>query len=190
MKKILTLAAILLALSACGSHAQNTKQEMNDSKTLVAWFSWSGNTEAVANHIASKLGAETFRIERVTAYPTDYDQCADEAKGEMESKARPAIKGLPDHFSEYDTVIIAVPVWWYTAPMPVFTFIESLDWKGKTVIPVCTAYTGEYNTLKDIAAVTPDADHKEGFCLVEKGMGGKLSSSQCAKVDVWLERIL
>jgi len=69
MKKLMILAAAaLLCLTAC---AQNNKK-MNENKTLIAWFSWSGNTEAVVNHIVEITGADTFRIEREKPYPVEY----------------------------------------------------------------------------------------------------------------------
>ena len=188
MKRILTLAALLLTIAACG---QNNSKNMTDNKTLVVWFSWSQNTETMAKHIAEQTGADLFRIERTEAYPTDYNECADAAKVEVDNKTYPAIKGLPENFDQYKTIIVAVPVWWYTAPMPVFTFLEKsgLDFSGKTVIPFCTAYTAEYNTLKDIVKSTPAAEHKDGICIVTKEMGGKGMDKQFGKVDTWLKRL-
>lgn len=187
MKHFITAAALLLSIIACG---QNNKK-MTEQRTLVAYFSWSNNTEVVAKHIVEQTGANLFRIERTTPYPTDYDACADAAKAEVDSKTYPAIKALPENFDQYNTVIVAVPVWWYTAPMPVFTFLEKsgLDFSGKTVIPLCTAYTAEYNTLKDIVKVTPTAEHKDGICIVTKEMGGKGIDKQFGKIDKWLREL-
>ena len=102
-------------------------------KTLIAWFSWSGNTRDIAERIARKTHGELFRIEREIPYSTDYSTCAyREAKEEADKQLRPAIKGpLPD-IADYDAVIIAFPIWWYTMPAPVKTFLESWpDWQGK-----------------------------------------------------------
>ena len=66
---------------------------------------------------------------------------------------------------------------------------SGLDFSGKTVIPFCTAYTAEYNTLKDIAEVTPSAEHKDGICVVTKEMGGKGLDKKHAEVDAWLKKI-
>lgn len=75
MKRIVSLAALLLSIAARGQNNNNKK--MTDNKTLVVWFSWSQNTETMAKHIAEKTGADLFRIERVTPYPTDYNECAE-----------------------------------------------------------------------------------------------------------------
>ena len=188
MKKCIILAsAALLSLTAC---AQNNKK-VNENKTLIAWFSWSGNTEAVVNHIAEVTGADTFRIEREKPYPEEYDPCTVDAKQEVDNNVFPAIKGLPENFDRYKTVIVAVPVWWYTAPMPMRTFLETsgLDWSGKTVIPLCTAYTAEYNTLKDIVKATPDAEHLEGLAVITTKMNGEDIDKKFPQVDAWLKKL-
>lgn len=188
MKRHLILAAAaLLCLTAC---AQNSKK-INENKTLIAWFSWSHNTEVMAKYIAEKTGADLFQIERVKPYPEEYDPCTVEAKKEVDERIYPAIKALPENFDQYETIIVAVPVWWYTAPMPVFTFLEKsgLDFSGKTVIPFCTAYTAEYNTLKDIVNATPNAGHKDGLCITTQEMGGKNLDGKKPQVDAWLKAI-
>lgn len=186
MNRLLSAAAILLCVTACG---QNKSNKMAQSETLVAWFSWSQNTEVMAKHIAERAGADLFRIERVKPYPKEYNPCTEDAKNEVDNKIYPQIKALPENFDKYKTIIVAVPVWWYAAPMPVFTFLEKsgLDFTRKTAIPFCTAYTAEYNTLKDIVRVTPDTSHKEGLCIITKEMGGKGIDKQFGKVDAWLK---
>ncbi|MGN0227995.1 MAG: flavodoxin [Paludibacteraceae bacterium] len=188
MRNILISAiTALLSIVACGQNQRN----MNTSKTLVAWFSWSGNTEAVVKHIAEKTGADLFRIEREKPYPTQYDPCTVDAKNEVDNNVFPSIKGIPENFGKYDTVIVAVPVWWYTAPMPVRTFLEKsgLDWSGKTVIPLCTAYTAEYNTLKDIVKATPEAEHLEGLAVITTKMNGEDIDRKYPQIDAWLNKL-
>ena len=102
-------------------------------RTLVAYFTWSGNTKEIAERIARKTHGKLFRIEREIPYSTDYNTCAyTEAKEEADKHLKPAILGpLPD-LGEYDAVIVAFPIWWYTMPAPVMTFLESyIDWQGK-----------------------------------------------------------
>lgn len=102
---------------------------------------------------------------------------------------RPAIKGRVKDMSRYDVIFVGVPVWWYTAPMPVFTFLEQYDFKGKTVIPFCTCYTAEYNTLKDLVKATPTAAHKDGLTIVTHEMGGQGMDKKHAQIDSWLKSI-
>ena len=203
MKKLFaTMAAMLLTvagLSACTAKAKqvnndndNEKQEVMDlkgKKVLVAYFSWSGNTKYAAQYIAKKLGADEFEIIREKPYPTEYTPCTEDAKAEKEAGERPAIKGKVENMAQYDVVFVCVPVWWYTAPMPVFTFLEQYDLKGKTVIPFCTAYSGPSSTLKDIVKATPNSDHRDGICIVTKELGGQGMGSKTAKIDKWLGEI-
>lgn len=84
-------------------------------KTLIPWFSWSGNTRDIAERIARKTRGELFRIEREVPYSTDYSICAyREAREEADKQLRPAIKGPLPEITDYDAVIIAFPIWWYT----------------------------------------------------------------------------
>ena len=117
--KIITLIALLIA-GGLNMYAQ-------DKKILVAYFSWSGNTQYVAEQIAKQTGGTLFRIEPVKPYPTEYTPCTEVAKKEKEDNARPAIKNKVEDWDSYDTVFIGCPVWWWTAPMIINTFTESFD---------------------------------------------------------------
>ena len=189
------LAVMLLTvmgLSACTAKARQVSNETNESetenkevmslkgkKTLVAYFSWSGNTREVAQYIALKTGADEFEIIREKPYPVEYNACTEDAKAEKEAGERPAIKGKVENMAQYDVVFVCVPVWWYTAPMPVFTFLEQYDLKGKTVIPFCTA----------IVSATPQSNHLDGTCIVTKEMGGKDMDKKHGEIDKWLTEI-
>ena len=198
MKKLMTFAALMLltvlSLSACTPNnkketTNETTESMKGKKVLVAYFSWSGNTKDAAQYIAQRLGADEFEIVREKAYPTEYDPCTEDAKAEKETNERPAIKGAVENMAQYDVVFVGVPVWWYTAPMPVFTFLEQYDLKGKTVIPFCTCYTAEYETLNDIVKATPDSEHRDGLTIVTKEMGGKGMDKKHNEIDQWLTKI-
>ena len=102
---------------------------------LVAYFSWSGNTEEMAAYIAEQTGGDLLEIQPATPYPTDYDACGEVALAERDSNARPAIANLPATLDEYDVIFIGYPIWWHTAPMIVGTFLESYDLEGKAVYP-------------------------------------------------------
>ncbi|EHI99144.1 hypothetical protein CDLVIII_2513 [Clostridium sp. DL-VIII] len=112
-------------------------------KTLVTYFSWSGNTTKIAQDIAKRTNGDLYRIERITPYSKDYNTCAYvEAKDEYDNHKRPAIKTPLPNINEYDAVIVAFPIWWYTSPMTVSTFFESFqDWKGKKVYIFANSYS-------------------------------------------------
>lgn len=154
-----------------------------ESNILVVYFSWSGNTERMAEQIVAQTGADLFSIEPVTPYPEDYTACTEVALEERDSDARPAIRTTidADAWAAYDTVFIGCPVWWHTAPMIINTFTESYDFTGKTVVPFCTyASTYRDETLARIVELTPDARHLKGFGAIDRNTDG---------ITEWLEKI-
>ena len=165
MKKIiLTLAAMTLVLTACG---QNSKKEM---KTLVAYFSATGTTEAVAKDLADVTGATLYEIKpevKYTAADLNWRDKESRSSVEMQDKnSRPAIvKDLKDADS-YDVIYIGFPVWWYTAPTVINTFIEAYGFEGKTVIFFATSGGSTIDKAnKDFAAAYPKINWKAGKTL-------------------------
>lgn len=151
-----------------------------DSKILVAYFSWGGTTQRMAQTIADLTGAELYRIVPAVPYPADYTECTQVARAEFDSNARPAISGTVSNFDDYDIVFIGCPVWWHTTPMIINTFTESYDFEGKIVVPFCTyASTYRDETLANIVALTPKASHLRGY-----GSTGNTSG-----VEGWLRQI-
>ena len=119
-------------------------------KVLVAYFSRTGeqysvgnitegNTAIVAKIIANKLNGDLFEIKvKNDNYPKGYTELTEYAKKEMQQNARPEIIGKVENFADYDTIFIGFPIWWGDKPMPVYTFIDSYDFKDKNIIPFCT----------------------------------------------------
>ena len=154
-----------------------------DSKILVAYFSWGGTTQRMAQEIVRQTGADIFRIEPVVPYPTDYTKCTEMAQEEKNNNARPAIADEVENWEQYDTVFIGCPVWWWTTPMIICTFAESYDFEGKTVVPFCTyASTYRNETLARIVELTPDADHLTGEGLTS----GRINEQN---ISSWLKEI-
>lgn len=152
-------------------------------KVLVAYFSWSGTTQRMAQQIQDITGADMFRIEPVTPYPTEYTPCTEVAREEKDNNARPAIKGTVENWDDYDVVFIGCPVWWWTTPMIIHTFCESYNFKGKTVVPFCTyASTYRDETLAEIVNSTPDAAHLTGEGLTS----GRISRET---IQTWIDLI-
>ena len=112
-------------------------EEPGSGKILVAYFSWSGTSERIANNIIEQTGADSFRIERETPYSDNYNEVAyGEAKDEADNNARPPIKDPLSSVEQYDRVVLCYPIWWHTAPMTVGTFLERYDFSGKYIYPV------------------------------------------------------
>lgn len=138
---LLLVAAAMLAPAACAQAAPETGGAAADTpqdavgKTLVAYFSWSGNTEEIAAYIAEQTAADLLEIQPETPYPSDYSECGDVALAERDNDERPAIANLPESLDEYETILIGYPIWWRTAPRIIGTFLESYDLSGKEIYP-------------------------------------------------------
>lgn len=150
---------------------------------LVAYFSRSGNTRSVAEAIAERTGGTLFCIERATPYPDEFRKCADEAKTERDGGVRPTLAWKVEGFDRYDVVFVGCPVWWHTAPMPVWSFLENegYDFTGKIVVPFCS-YANMFpeETLLKIVELTPGAIHPRGLPVREDEPKG---------VEEWLRAI-
>ena len=168
MRRItLIVAACCLILTACAQSnnkkdnketTQTTETKENkEMKTLIVYFSATGNTRAAAQKLAQEFNADLYEITPevpYTAADLDWRDKTSRSTLEMNNKAsRPAIKGHCDNLADYDTVWIGFPVWWYTAPTIVNTFIESHDLSGKTLNVFATSGGSDvkdsYNNLKN-----------------------------------------
>ena len=161
MKRItLIIAACCLMLTACAQNANNNanKQPNNNTmkKTLIVYFSATGTTKSAAQKLAKEFNADIYEITPevpYTAADLDWRDKTSRSTIEMKDKtSRPAINGRCENIADYDVVWIGFPVWWYTAPTIVNTFIEAHDLSGKTLNVFATSggsnVTGSYNDLK------------------------------------------
>ena len=165
MKHIfIAVAAILMTLTACG---QNSKKEM---KTLVAYFSATGTTKAMAKDLAEVAGATLYEIKpkvKYTAADLDWRDRQSRSSVEMADKtSRPAIVNDLNDADSYDVIYIGFPIWWYTAPTVINTFIETYGFEGKTVIFFATSGGSDVaGADKQFRAQYPDINWKAGKLL-------------------------
>ena len=169
---ILLSLTMILGLTACGNSASKTKQpstedtfveskadtesaetstnmentdnqDAQEHKILVAYFSATGTTKGVAEHIANGLNADIYEIVPEEAYTDadlDYNDNNSRTTIEMnDPEARPAISGSVENMEQYDIIFVGYPIWWGEAPRIVSTFMESYDFSGKTIVPFCTS---------------------------------------------------
>ena len=114
-----------------------TKYDINDSipenpKILVAYYSYSGNTENAAKIIANKLGADLVEIEMEHPYSGNI---YDESQKDLNNYYKTPLKTKIENMDQYDVVLLGYPNWWATIPMPIVTFLEQYDFSNKTIIP-------------------------------------------------------
>lgn len=134
-------------------------------KTLVVYYSASGNTEGAANYIASATGGDTFELVPKNDYTdADLDYSNSDSRvvyehDHPESRDIELVKNTVDNWDEYDTVFIGYPIWWQIAAWPVDEFVKANDFTGKTVIPFCTSASsglGDSGKLLEEMAGTGD----------------------------------
>lgn len=144
MKNILTLAfaAIITCLVSCGKK-ENSTMNNNPDKVLVAYFSATGTTKAVAERIARVKDADLFEITPAQPYTDadlDWRDSTSRSTIEMnDSLSRPEIANRIENFESYGVIYVGFPIWWYTCPTIINTFMEQYDFTGKTVIPFATS---------------------------------------------------
>lgn len=132
--------------------------DKNSSRALVVYFSWSGNTDSVANAIARQTGADVFAIVPEKPYTDDYDALLNIAAQEKESSIRPAIAESIENIDQYDIIYAGYPNWWSSTPMAVFSFLEEYDLSGKAIVPFCAHGTGGIaGSVRDIKTALPDS---------------------------------
>lgn len=142
-------------------------------KMLIAYFSWSGNTQGIAQEIRRQTGADIFEIVPVPAYSDDYNTVLMEAQRDQHDQARPAIANPPESIDGYDVILLGYPNWWASVPMPIATFLESYDFSGKTILPFCSHGGGRFGqSLTAIAKLAPQAIIAPGLSVHYSGGSG------------------
>ncbi len=160
MKKLLIVLLCLMLLVS--SAVAESSPAPTGTNILVACFSATGNTWPLAEYAAEYLNADLFRIEPEQPYTDadlNYNDDSCRANREMQDEAcRPALAATVENMAQYDTVILAFPIWWGQAPRIVETFIEAHDFTGKTVLCFCTSVGSGYGRTGEVlSALTDDS---------------------------------
>ncbi len=204
MKKfVMAAAAALSVFSACAASSADKNGGKNGTKILVAYYSASGTTKAVAQKIASYLGADLFEVvpkDDYTSSDLDWTNkksrvCREhdaifgsKANGsttvEDLKKVSVAMKNPTPDLSKYDTVFIGAPVWWGIAAWPVNAFVEGADFKGKTVVPFCTSMSSGLGRCGELLHEFAGASN--GNWLTGKRFGTRANASE---VQTWLDSL-
>ena len=148
-----------------------------DSSVLIVFFSRAGvnykvgrveegNTALVAAMIADATGADMFELVPAVPYSDDFDQASAVSLQEQQTGARPEYVGDAERWDQYDTVFLGYPVWWGDMPMILYTFLESHDFTGKTVVPFCTHEGSSLaGTVTAITDLCPGASVEAGLAV-------------------------
>ena len=169
---IFTMLCICLLFVGCKDNTETTDKipEEASGKVLVAYFSATNTTKGVAEKIAVSTGGTLYNITPVQPYTSadlNYsDRNSRSTKEQNDSTARPEINGEVENFEEYGIVFLGYPIWWAEAPKIIYTFLESYDFEGKTIIPFCTSGgSGVGNSAKNLHSSASKATWLEGTKL-------------------------
>ncbi len=158
MKKLLLIFTCILTaltLTACGGSGAKSSDTGNKAssakpaatsgskKAMIAYFSCTGNTKALAETMAATLSADLYEIRPKVPYTSqdlNYNESGTRATTEQkDDSSRPALADVNANVGSYDVIVLAYPIWWGQAPRVLDTFVESYDFAGKTIVPVCTS---------------------------------------------------
>ncbi len=182
--KIILLAVLtIVAASACSQ--SKSKENMEQKKVLVVYFSATGTTKHVAEQLAKATGADICEIVPAQPYTRadlNWHDSKSRSSEEMEnSKARPEIKTPKVDVSKYDTIFLGYPIWWDLAPRPVNTFIESNNLSRKTVIPFATS--GGSSITGSVSAL------KKAYPALNWKAGRMLNNADKASIKAWIDKL-
>ena len=151
----------MAAFAVSGAGAQQPS-----GKVLVAYFSHSGNTRAMARQIAEATGGDLFEIVPAEDYPAEYGAVVDQANKALGGGVRTAHKGRQQDDGAYDVIFVGSPCWWSTVAPPVAPFLADCDWAGKTVVPFMTHEgSGRGHSEADIRRLCPRSTVPDGLAV-------------------------
>lgn len=152
--------------------------------TLVVYFTWSNTSQKIAERIQALLQADIFQIQTEKIYPGTYLACIVDAGKEKMKKERPVLRNYLQSIEQYEKIILVFPNWWGGLPMPVFTFLEHLDFSEKTILPVCmNGGSGFSKTIKQLQETCPTAKVLEGIEIKKKAVESEETQKRLEK---WL----
>lgn len=206
---VAALALMAFAISACVGQAENSSNSqgtasasdgqvgfdsrkegtdeqtaIEDGKVLVAYFSVTGNTKGIAEHVCQATDGTLFEIVPTEPYTTEdlnYNDPASRTSLERtDSSVRPGIAAEIEDWDSYEIVFIGYPIWWGDAPAIMETFAESYDWNGKTVVAFCTSNSSGFGSSDSVLKnATPGATWLTGQRFGE--------GASASEVEAWVD---
>lgn len=164
----------------------NDMNQEEENSTIIVNGEVLGNTQYVATLLKDKTKGDIFRIEPAVAYPLEHSVLVDQAKEEQVQQVRPAIQNKVENFDQYDTIFIGYPNWWGDMPMILYSFFDTYDFTGKTIVPFNThGGSGLSNTVKTIQELEPNATIIENALSISRDVVDKAEQ----EVNTWLQEL-
>lgn len=189
IKTIIAALMFSLSVNACASKnaadSSDGQQNQNDMKSVIIYFTHSGNTELAAKEVAAVTGAKMIRLLPEKPYSSeDVDWVNEQSRCTQEhlnQSLRPAIKPVDVNWADVDTVFIGFPIWWHEEPAVIRTFLDNYrdQLKGKVLYPFCTSYESPMSEA--------DATLKKGYPLYNWKAGLRLPAKP-EQIKKWIEQ--
>lgn len=190
IKTIIAAMACALSLTACASKTTTDSdarqpQNENEMKSVIIYFTHSGNTELAAKEVADITGARMIRLMPEQPYSSeDVDWVNEQSRCTQEhlnQSLRPAIKPIDVNFADIDTVFIGFPIWWHEEPAVIRTLLDNYrtQLKGKVLYPFCTSYESPMSEA--------DATLRKGYPDLDWKTGLRLPASP-DQIKAWIEQ--
>lgn len=159
-----------------------------NSKKIVVYFSYTGNTRMIAEKIKDKTYCDILELKPVEPYSDDYDSVVNDEHNSEKSNYIPKIQEIDVDLSNYDEIILGTPVWWYR-PVPVVrTFLMQNDLSGKTIKPFATNAGWLGRTFSEIKSICKDSNVEEVLNIVFKSYSNNLVTDE-SKIDEWINSL-
>lgn len=182
---ILIMGAVLtFVVCSCTTKNQDTKNQVNKTRSIVVYFSQSGTTKAVAQLLQAKTNADILEIQASVPYNDDFQAIVDAYVQEMKQGITREIVPVQVDFTNYDTLYIGFPVWCGNAAGPMENFLRNVDLKGKTIVPFCTFGSGGNTSIDQLKQLQPEANYTDWY-----GVRADRLDKADAELDTFLARI-
>lgn len=157
------------------------------SKKLIVYYSQArGNTGRIAEMIQKATGYDMVRIDTAVPYTGSYQEIVEQGQREVNEAYMPELKPISADLSNYDTVVIGTPTWWYTMAPAVLTFLTKNDWTGKTVVPFQTHGGWPGHTLKDMKELCKGAACVNEIAVQFDSQGGDQLITSEKELKNWI----
>ena len=176
IKMMMVVAATMMAAVSCCPKKEAPK-------VLVLYYSQTSNTKAVAEEIATRLGADIEEVVPVQPYDGDFQATIERCMQEREMEVIPAIQPLTSDIAQYDVIFIGYPVWFGTYAPPIASFLNDVDLSGKKIVPFCTFGSGGLeSSVNNLTEKQPNAEVLPGY-----GVRAARMEAMPKEVDLWLK---
>lgn len=157
-------------------------------KTLIVYYSYTGNTKKIANAIKNNLNCDILEVTPKIPFSNDYDEVVSEYQNNSIKDKSIEINNIEIDLKEYDKIIIGSPVWWYTICPVITSFLKEYDLSGKKIYPFATNAGWLGKTFKDIETLCPNSEVEKGMNIVFESYTDNLVTSK-QEIDKWIKEI-